>query len=133
MDRSRHHELIAQVLIEISAIAEDDAQIKPQGRLRNALSRGETDAAPPAIDLIPDRPPDMRTPGLKQLHRFVPCHRGDQVNSLPLKIGRIIESAWIQRPARTAQGRQKADHIALKKYSLRGPPSQSNQSGNSRR
>ena len=119
-----HHKLIAQLLIKITSFADDDAEIETKGRLRQTPNRRKPYASSPSIELIPDPPSNVLSSGSQEFNRLDAAHRGSGIDALPLKIGRIIKAAWIQRAARRTQFHTNRDAIALIKQPFWRTPRQ---------
>src|SRR5215813_175223 len=123
-----HHKMIAQLLIQIASLSDDDAQIQTQGRLRQTPDGGKSYTSPPSIELIPESPSEVVLSGLQQLNGIDAAHRRRRSYALSFKIGRIVKPTRIQCPARRPEFRANCDPIALVTQSFRRSPRQSNHS-----
>src|SRR5512146_144354 len=126
MDGPRHHEVIAQLLIEIPPFSGDDTKIEAESRLRQTSDRCPPDRSPPSIKLVPEDPPKALSSRLQKLDRIRSGYRRCRIDTLPLKICRIIKAAGIQRSGGRPQLRPNTDTIALEQQSPRRTPGQPN-------
>src|SRR5215467_10303702 len=126
MDSTGHHKMIAQLLIQIASLSDDDAQIQTKGRLRKTLDGGKSYTSSPSIELIPNSPSKVVLSGLQQLNGIDTAHRRRPMDALSFKIGRIVKSARIQCPAWRPKFRANRDPIALVTQSFRRTPRQPN-------
>src|SRR5262245_2321162 len=123
-----HHKMIAQLLIQIASLSDDDAQIQTQGRLRQTPDGGKSYASPPSIELIPDSPSKVVLSGLQQLNGINAAHRRGRIYALSFKICRIVKTTRIKCPAWCPEFRANCDPIGLVTQSFRRSPRQSNHS-----
>ena len=96
MNRAGGHEPIPNILRQVSALADDQAEKQAKRRLAETIGCGDTDPFPPVINPMPEAPSPGFCTGRDETDGVGPGHRCDGIDALSFKIPGVVESSGVQ-------------------------------------